>query len=365
MTETGSLAPRPTPEPLVLLCPECSTEHVDEDEWAKRPHSTHRCAFCSYEWRPRSHHTVGVTTDDLHCMRLIHESHRIEAALRHHEFPEKERATESSFDRVLDALTASDAAGNELEDERDTARAQLLEAQRVLDRLTGLVVTLDERLSAAEDPGHSHTLDAHRFWDRAATAGLIDAVGGAEWKRQHAGTDLATPEWIDEHDRLVDAGFAVSDPPKPPSSLNDTEKDIVAEAERIVAAPTERPEFDQELCRLRAHMGLALTCMKSTHEGLIHEQTDSETGEPWDLCIVCDDQVVEGKHGHGGEDTCVAHDLKETLAHIQRGQDDSDTTVLDIGGAAVLVRSIEEQSNEPNIRAAAGSALLLLERAGA
>lgn len=249
--------------------------------------------------------------------------------------------------------------------ERDTARAQLLEAQRALDRLGGLVETLDERLSAAQDPGWTHTLEAHRFWEQAATAGLIDAVGGAEWKRRHAGTELATPEWIEEHDRLVAAEFSVPDPPKPPSSLNDTEKGIVAEAERIVASPTERPEFDQELCRLRAHMGLALTCMKSTHEGLVHQQTDSETHELWDYCIVCDDQVVEGKHGHGGADTCVAHDLKETMAHILAGQGGEDTTIFDLGGAAVLVRSIAEQSNEQNIRTAAESALLLLERASA
>jgi rubredoxin len=50
----------PEPVPMVLRCPRCSTQHVDEDEWQTRPHRTHRCGTCGFEWRPANVATVGV-----------------------------------------------------------------------------------------------------------------------------------------------------------------------------------------------------------------------------------------------------------------------------------------------------------------
>lgn len=46
--------------PLALWCPKCSAPHVDEGEWATRPHKTHQCQSCGHEWRPFPHPTVGV-----------------------------------------------------------------------------------------------------------------------------------------------------------------------------------------------------------------------------------------------------------------------------------------------------------------
>lgn len=53
------------PIPMFLTCPICKTQHVDEDEWATRPHKTHLCADCGWEWKVANVPTVGVRRCDL------------------------------------------------------------------------------------------------------------------------------------------------------------------------------------------------------------------------------------------------------------------------------------------------------------
>lgn len=54
-------AAEPAPIPMVLHCPKCGTQHVDEDEWATtRVHKTHLCAECGRLFRPANVPTVGV-----------------------------------------------------------------------------------------------------------------------------------------------------------------------------------------------------------------------------------------------------------------------------------------------------------------
>ncbi len=50
----------PAPVPLVLNCPRCHRQHIDEGEWATKPHRKHLCAKCEHEWRPANIYTVGV-----------------------------------------------------------------------------------------------------------------------------------------------------------------------------------------------------------------------------------------------------------------------------------------------------------------
>lgn len=56
---------------LALSCPNCGLRHIDEGEWATRPHRTHRCVDgpfgkgCGNEWRPAHMYTVGVTNNEL------------------------------------------------------------------------------------------------------------------------------------------------------------------------------------------------------------------------------------------------------------------------------------------------------------
>ena len=254
----GALAPRPTPEPCDLECPGCGRIHLDQGEWRYKPHRTHACAGCGHEWRPSSHCTVGVDAmEDLDRERLIHESLRIEAALDHFEFPAKTFATESSFDRVLDALAAAQSAGHDLEDERDPARAPLLETKRALDSVVGVARTLTESLFP----------------------------------------HLTTKQ------------------------LTETERKILDEGDRLASVSTPRPAFDHELTRLRADIGVAKATIKSAVEGLIHEEVDEETQDPWNYCIVCDDAVTTGERRHAsGEDVdvCLAYALAQILAHLER-----------------------------------------------
>ena len=49
-----------SPIPMVLACPTCHERHVDEGEWATRPHKTHLCSRCGALFRPANVPTVGV-----------------------------------------------------------------------------------------------------------------------------------------------------------------------------------------------------------------------------------------------------------------------------------------------------------------
>lgn len=46
-----------------LFCPVCGMQHIDAPEtetgWENPPHRTHRCKFCSHEWRPYEVATYG------------------------------------------------------------------------------------------------------------------------------------------------------------------------------------------------------------------------------------------------------------------------------------------------------------------
>ncbi len=47
--------------PIVLYCPKCSFQHIDQEQWATtRKHRTHLCHKCGHLFRPSNHATVGV-----------------------------------------------------------------------------------------------------------------------------------------------------------------------------------------------------------------------------------------------------------------------------------------------------------------
>lgn len=48
------------PVSILLYCPECHERHVDEGQWATKPHHTHACQYCGFVWRPAVVDTVGV-----------------------------------------------------------------------------------------------------------------------------------------------------------------------------------------------------------------------------------------------------------------------------------------------------------------
>ena len=48
------------PLDCLLWCPSCNTRHIDEGEFATKPHHTHACQECGMVWRPAIQATVGV-----------------------------------------------------------------------------------------------------------------------------------------------------------------------------------------------------------------------------------------------------------------------------------------------------------------
>lgn len=51
------------PIPMILFCPKCGVQHVDEaepPEWLNPPHATHKCKVCKHLWRPANVFTNGV-----------------------------------------------------------------------------------------------------------------------------------------------------------------------------------------------------------------------------------------------------------------------------------------------------------------
>lgn len=46
----------------ILHCPWCGLRHIDEGEWATRPHHTHECQGCGQEWRVEPY-ARGVTDE--------------------------------------------------------------------------------------------------------------------------------------------------------------------------------------------------------------------------------------------------------------------------------------------------------------
>lgn len=51
---------RKKPIPMRLRCPTCNALHIDEGEFATKPHHTHTCQSCGETWRPAIVATVGV-----------------------------------------------------------------------------------------------------------------------------------------------------------------------------------------------------------------------------------------------------------------------------------------------------------------
>jgi hypothetical protein len=62
-----------TPIPMVLFCPGCGAQHIDEPDedagtysdgretkWANPPHRSHLCQYCRCVWRPADVPTIGV-----------------------------------------------------------------------------------------------------------------------------------------------------------------------------------------------------------------------------------------------------------------------------------------------------------------
>lgn len=59
-TERSTAPAVQVPIPMLLTCPACSKRHVDQGEFATKPHTVHACQHCGATWRPCVEATVGV-----------------------------------------------------------------------------------------------------------------------------------------------------------------------------------------------------------------------------------------------------------------------------------------------------------------
>jgi hypothetical protein len=55
-------AAKPSPQPIAmfLTCPKCNARHIDDGDFATKPHHTHACQHCGLTWRPAIEPTIGV-----------------------------------------------------------------------------------------------------------------------------------------------------------------------------------------------------------------------------------------------------------------------------------------------------------------
>jgi predicted RNA-binding Zn-ribbon protein involved in translation (DUF1610 family) len=58
--DAGGIEAPGEPIPMRLPCPSCGELHIDEGEFATKPHHTHACQACGMVWRPAIVPTVGV-----------------------------------------------------------------------------------------------------------------------------------------------------------------------------------------------------------------------------------------------------------------------------------------------------------------
>jgi regulator of replication initiation timing len=63
-TQPAEQQGEPAPIDVLLFCPHCGKQHVDEPQpekgWDNPPHRSHLCAFCRWVWRPADVPTNGV-----------------------------------------------------------------------------------------------------------------------------------------------------------------------------------------------------------------------------------------------------------------------------------------------------------------
>jgi hypothetical protein len=52
--------PKEPPKEMLLHCPACGKQHLDEGVWRHRVHRKHLCQHCGHLWRPFEFPTVGV-----------------------------------------------------------------------------------------------------------------------------------------------------------------------------------------------------------------------------------------------------------------------------------------------------------------
>ena len=50
------------PIKMIIHCPKCNRQHVEDEQGSQKPHTTHTCLYpdCLHVWRPANETTEGV-----------------------------------------------------------------------------------------------------------------------------------------------------------------------------------------------------------------------------------------------------------------------------------------------------------------
>jgi len=123
-----------TPIPMVLHCPKCGYQHVDEGEWTTTFHRTHLCLRCKHEWRPAAINTVGIlalpetSTVNQDEIILHQEIEKAQVYFGYGADDNRWRPKESAVDALIRELNDAKAS-------RDAAENQCASAERELNAL--------------------------------------------------------------------------------------------------------------------------------------------------------------------------------------------------------------------------------------
>lgn len=147
------------PIPMVLFCPECGTQHIDEAEeervehlhegdqhvgdvivgWDNPPHLSHKCHACSYIWRPADVPTTGVLE--------VQKRGSGDSAVPPHQIRDKLAAHQRERERLLN--THSIKIDNHIEPEALAKIKQAFETVHLSqDGLTTMILPHAEGISA-------------------------------------------------------------------------------------------------------------------------------------------------------------------------------------------------------------------------
>lgn len=166
---------RAKPVPITIQCPKCAHWHVDEDKevidgyhgadgepagvavkrnWAKHPHSTHRCAYCQHEWQPFpiKMPTVGVAPKPMDSLSTPGENKSWADAAA-----EQARKLGAEIGRLKDRLAAAEASHEKMLAERNRANEksdalthQIAHDQAALERLRKERFELEGKVTAVK-----------------------------------------------------------------------------------------------------------------------------------------------------------------------------------------------------------------------
>lgn len=188
----GVIAETPAPVPMTLFCPFCGVQHVDEGEWATRPHKTHQCQSCKKEWRLFEYPTVGVAPVPVEGAREWYKTHVVaEVGQINADFYLDQKRVEPW--EILESFTSSRIA--------HVTSTNLIALQRSEARAEGLQIFRDLKANEASE-AHERSLYFKGLLDQSEARVESQAKELADGKKEVAHFAKQNLEWAETATRL-------------------------------------------------------------------------------------------------------------------------------------------------------------------